>query len=81
MTTVRLPVHIEERLQNVSLQQNKSKSDVIKEALELFFQKETVEMDSYELGLPYFGKYGYGTSSKDYKKLVKEKIRAKHNSH
>ena len=81
MTTVRLPVEIEERLQILSIEKNKSKSDIIREALELLFKSETGDKDSYELGLPYFGKYGSGASEKDYKKLVKEKIHAKHNSH
>lgn len=81
MTTVRLPVEIEERLQILSTKQHKSKSDIIKEALELLFKSETEDKDSYELGLPYFGKYGSGSSERDYKKLIKEKIRAKHNSH
>ena len=81
MTTVRLPREIEEKLQILSAKQHKSKSDIIKEALELLFSKETADKDSYELGLPYFGKYGSGSADRDYKKLVKEKIRAKHNSH
>lgn len=81
MTTVRLPIEIEERLQILSVKQHKSKSDIIKEALELLFKNETEDKDSYELGLPFFGKYGSGSPERDYKKLVKEKIRAKHNSH
>ncbi len=83
MTTVRLPLEMEQRLQILSISKHKSKSDIIKEALELFLKNENEEKDSYELGLEYFGKYGSGNVApdKNYKKLVKEKIRAKHNPH
>lgn len=83
MTTVRLPVDIEQRLQSLSSAKHKTKSELIKEALEFFFEKEDSEKDSFELGKEYFGKFGSGQSnlSTDYQKLVKDKICAKLSSH
>ena len=81
MTSVRLPSDIEEKLQMLSISRHKSKSDIIKEALELLLRNETQEKDSYELGQDLFGKFGSGGVDRDYKTRVKDKIRAKYNSH
>ena len=83
MTTVRLPVEIEQKLQSMSVSKHKTKSEIIKEALEILFSSQESEIDSYELGKDYFGKYGSGKGnlSTDYKNILKEKIRAKHNTH
>ena len=83
MTTVRLPVEIEQKLDFLSKTKHKSKTELIKEALEDLFHQEEFEKDSYELGEEYFGKYGSGdgTLSVNYKKLLKGKIRAKRNTH
>ena len=82
MTSVRLPNDIEQRLQVVAQSRHKSKSDIIKEALELFFDASSDEKDSYELGKSLFGLRGSGvTGTRNYKQEVKERIRAKQNSH
>lgn len=83
MTTVRLPAEIEQKLRSLAESSRKSKSDLIKEALELFFAAEQTGKDSYELGKNLFGKYGSGRRnlSRDYKKLLKDKIGAKRHSH
>jgi len=83
MTTVRLPVDMEQRLQSLSAAKHKTKSELIKEALDFFFEKEDSEKYSFELGKEYFGKIGSGQGnlSTDYKKLIKDKIRAKLSSH
>ena len=81
MTSVRLPSEIEQRLEVISQSRHKSKSDIIKEALEKFFEAEIEDKDSYELGKDLFGRRGSGHSEpRDYKKDVKEKIRAKYSS-
>jgi predicted DNA-binding protein len=82
MTTVRLPIDIEQKLDSLSRAKHKSKTELIKEALVLFFHQEESEKDSYELGQDYFGKYGSGNGSLSvkYKKLIKEKLNAKYNS-
>jgi len=83
MTTVRLPDDIEKRLASLSRTKKKTKSELIKEALEQFFHQQGNEKDSYELGKEYFGQYGSGKGnlSVEYKKLIKEKINAKRNTH
>ena len=83
MTTVRLPDDIEKRLASLSRTKKKTKSELIKEALEQFFYQQGNEKDSYELGKEYFGQYGSGKGnlSVEYKKLIKEKIHAKRNTH
>jgi len=74
MTTVRLPLKIEQRLEILAREKHKSKTELIKEAL---------EKDSYELGEEYFGRYGSGDGSLSvlYKEKIKDKINAKRNSH
>lgn len=46
----------------------------------MYYNQEENEIDSYTLGLPYFGKYGSGIGdlSATYKQRIKEKIREKH---
>ncbi|GAB1483265.1 hypothetical protein MASR2M78_20810 [Treponema sp.] len=83
MTSVRLPLEIEQKLEMLSKKKNKSKTDLIKEALDYLFHKEDPEKDSYELGIELFGKYGSGdgTLSTTYKNKMKEKIHAKLHTH
>ena len=83
MTTVRLPMEIEQKLTTFSELQKKSKTEIIKDALETFFYQQNIEKDSYELGLDYFAKFGSGDGnlSQNYKIKLKDKIRAKHNTH
>ena len=82
MTTVRLPAELEKKLSSRAEALLTSKSELIKEALELLFEHQDTEKDSYELGEPYFGKYGSGdgTLSVTYKQRLKDKLRAQHHS-
>jgi predicted DNA-binding protein len=83
MTTVRLPFEVEQRLETLARKKHKSKSEIIKEALErLFFQEES-QKDSYELGEEYFGRYGSGDGSLSvtYKDKIRNKINAKFNTY
>lgn len=83
MTTVRLPVEYEQKLDSYAKLKDKSKSDIIKDALDIFFYQEESEKDSYELGEPYFGQYGSGDGSLSvtYKTKIKEKINDSAHSH
>ncbi len=83
MTTVRLPLEIEQRLEILARKKHKTKTELIKEALEKYFYQEESEKDSYELGEEYFGRYGSGDGSLSvsYKEKIKDKINAKRNSH
>ena len=82
MITVRLPSEINQRLEVLAKSRNKSKSEIIREALVLFMFKEEAHKNSYELGREYFGKYGSGDGSlsTNYKKKVKERLNAKHSA-
>lgn len=79
MTTVRLPYEYEQKLDSLSLLQKKTKSEIIKEALDVFFHQAESQVDSFKIGEGYFGKYGSGdgTLSVTYKKKLKEKLDAK----
>ena len=83
ITTVRLPADSRNKLVALSRVKGKTKSDIIKESLELYYEQEENEIDSYTLGLPYFGKYnlGEGDLSTTYKQRIKEKLRARQNSY
>ena len=83
ITTARLPLDTRNRLTALSRAQGKTKSDIIKESLDMYFEREENEVDSYTLGLPFFGKYssGEGDLSTTYKERIKEKLRARQNSY
>lgn len=85
MISVRLEHDLENKLSLVSRQHHTSKSQIIKEALSLYFEtlaQESQTKSSYELGEALFGKYGSQetTLSTTYKQKIKEKIYAK-NAH
>jgi hypothetical protein len=73
---------MEQKLAAFSRTRHKSKSELIKEALENFFFREDDSQDSYKLGESYFGKYGSGDGnlSTNYKKVLKGKLNAKYHS-
>ena len=83
MTTARLPRETRNKLLILSKVKGKTKSDIIKESLDMYYEREESEIDSYTLGLPYFGKFGSGESdlSTTYKERIKEKIRVRQNSY
>ena len=83
ITTARLPQDTRVKLLTLAKIKNKTKSDIIKESLDLYYEQEAGEIDSYTLGLPYFGKYssGAGDLSTTYKQRIKEKLRARQNSY
>ena len=83
ITTVRLPAETRNKLIALSMIKNKTKSEIIKESLEMYYEREENEIDSYTLGLPYFGKCGSGKGdlSITYKQRIKEKIHARQNSY
>jgi len=83
VTTARLPQDTRNKLIILSKAKNKTMSEIIIESLELYYKQEENELDSYTLGLPYFGKYGSGIGdlSTTYKQRLKEKLRARQNSY
>jgi predicted DNA-binding protein len=83
ITTARLPLETRNKLLTLSRVKGKTMSDIVKESLDLYYEQEENDIDSYTLGEPYFGKYGSGENdlSTTYKERIKEKLRAKHNSY
>ena len=76
ITTARLPREISNKLCVLAKVKGKTKSDIIKESIEMYYAQEENEIDSYTLGEPYFGKYGSGEGdlATTYKERIKEKI-------
>ena len=83
ITSARLPLDTRSKLLVLSKAKNKTKSAIIIESLELYYKQEESQLDSYTLGLPFFGNYnsGEGDLSTTYKQRVKEKLRARQNSY
>ncbi|MCL2270012.1 MAG: CopG family transcriptional regulator [Treponema sp.] len=83
ITTARLSLDTRNKLLILSRKMNKTKSDIIKEAVEMYYKQEEDDLDSFTLGLPFFGKYnlGEGDLSTTYKQRIKEKLRARQNSY
>jgi len=83
ITTVRLPMETRNKLLSIAKAKNRTKSEIIIESLELYYKQEENGIDSYTLGLPYFGKYDLGPSdlSTTYKQRIKEKLHARQNSY
>ena len=83
ITTARLPLDTRNKLLILSRVKGKTKSDIIKESLDLYYEQEEKEIDSYTLGEKYFGKYGSGEGdlSTTYKERLREKLRARQNSY
>lgn len=79
--TVRLPSEIEAKLIKIATIENKSKSDIIRESLELYLDRFS-EHSPFELGKKNFGKHGSGTGdlSINSEKILREKIREKYNA-
>jgi predicted DNA-binding protein len=76
ITTARLPVSTRNKLLALSRIKNKTKSDIIIESLEMYYEQEESEIDSFTLGEPVFGKYGSGESDRavTYKQRIKKKL-------
>jgi hypothetical protein len=55
---------------------NRTMSDIIKESLDMYYEYEEKELDSFTLGEGFFGNYGSGDGDRSitYKKRIKEKI-------
>lgn len=81
MLSVRLPKEMEERISYFSHLENRSKTEIVKEALRLYFRKKEEEsrISAYEMGKELFGRYGSGEGDRSvtYKERLKEKLRAK----
>ena len=83
ITTVRLPLDTRNKLLTLSKVKRKTKSDIIKESLDMYYETEENGVDSYTLGEPYFGNYSSseGDLSTTYKERIREKLSARQNSY
>lgn len=83
MLAVRLNEYLENELKYFTKVHEKSKTEIVKEALELYFktQREKNKISAYELGEAFFGVYDSGSEnlSTSYKKRLKEKLSEKYN--
>jgi len=76
MLSVRLPKELEEKINMLSEQENSTKSDLVKKALEKYINEKEKQSQPYDLGKELFGKYGSGEGnlSVRYKQEVRKKI-------
>ena len=83
LTSARFPLETRNKLVILSRIKNKTMSEIIIDSVERYYEQEEDGIDSYTLGLPYFGKYssGAGDLSTTYKQRIKEKLRARQNSY
>ena len=85
MLAVRLPENLENELNILSKHTHKTKTDIVKDALKLFFetQARNEQKTAYSLGEEFFGRYGSGRDdlSTNYKQKVKSKLYEKYHSH
>jgi predicted DNA-binding protein len=75
---MRLPPDTRNKLLILSRIKKKAKSDIIKESLEMYYEHEEGELDSFTVGEPYFGRYGSGENDRatSYKERIKKKLSA-----
>jgi len=76
ITTARLPLDTRNKLLVLSRIKGKTKSDIIKDSIEMYYEYEETEIDSFTLGKPCFGKYGSGDNDRavTYKQRIKKKL-------
>lgn len=82
MLAVRLNESLEEELISYTKRYSQTKTEVVKEALKLYFemQREKDKKTPFELGKALFGRYESGENnlSTSYKKRLKEKLSEKY---
>ena len=82
MLAVRLSDELEKKLQKYAKKSNQTKTDVVKEALNLLFKMQEEQKETpYQLGEELFGKYSSNKQnlSPTYKSRLKEKLSEKYN--
>ena len=76
ITTARLPMDTRNKLLALARIKNMTKSEVIIKSLEMYYDREEGDMDSFSLGENLFGKYGSGDGDRSvtYKERIKKKL-------
>ena len=80
MISVRLPEGLEHEVDQLAKAENKTRTDIVKEALQSYLQGRRGQMTPYELGVDLFavGAGGSEGLSQTYKTRLKEKLSEKH---
>jgi len=83
MTTVRLSADMRSKLVVLALLKGKSKSEIIKEAIEVYYKNEENDIDSFTLGESFFGLHSSGDSNRSttYKQRIKDKLKNRSSAH
>jgi len=79
VTTARLPQETRNKLIALARIKGKTKSDIIKASVDMYYAQEEREICSFAVGERYFGRYGSGESDRatTYKERLKGKLRQK----
>ena len=79
VTTTRLPADIWNKLAVLSKIKGKTRSDIVKEAIAVYYAHEESDIDSFTLGESSFGKYGSGEDDRatTYRERIKAKLAQK----
>jgi predicted DNA-binding protein len=80
MLNVRIDAELEERLSELSRNQSITKTEIVKEALQEYLNKQKPTESAYALGKDFFGGVSGGSpkGSKQYKKYLKDKLHGKY---
>lgn len=81
MISLRLPKELEEKLNQLSSVEKKTKTDIIRESLQLYIESRENRESAYELASKYFGQ-STGSQNQgaiDHHEQVKRKIKQKYN--
>lgn len=80
MITIRLPDEMENQLLLVTEIEQKTKSEIVKTALNEYFERYFPKTSAYELGKEFFGKYASGETDRSvtYKERLRKKLYDKH---
>lgn len=76
MLSVRIETYITKKLNHLSRKFKISKSQIVKEALQVYLKQMEKDETPFELGKDLFGQYSSnsGTKSTDFKNKVKDKL-------
>jgi phosphomevalonate kinase len=80
MLSVRLPEELEKRVKQIATAERRTKTEIVRTALEVYVESKGRVGSSYDIGKGLFGRHGSGRRdlSVSYKVKVKERIRAKY---
>jgi len=77
--TVRLPDHLERALARLAAEEQTTKTQIVRRALERYLKSQRDQRSSFELGEAFFGRCGSGESTRSttYERRLREKLRSK----